>query len=426
MAAPFFLFDIGTASPVAFGAGLAYIFLWLAVLIFRDWGKSKLPAKISLLQTLYGVSVPFAVDGLLGLLIVEWTMWAYRPITTQVWDGLVMGSIVITVILIYPPILFLLLAPHLLARKNGGPASRYLKGVRARGFAWFRISWLSNTASGAGAICLLSLLFAPELLSHIELLRDGDGAVTTWELVAAYPYLPFSLLATAAITALSTILIAGWETADDGARAYIDGTAREPGPDANTRTALGVLVAGACVVAMLVIAYPLHQFVTTTGVRDGMVALSGTTEALNILLNTHEDDDWTTAEYAEALNRLGYWTPEAPEAGLGSLIANAGETFPDSCTVRIAAGIIDAPAGDPDSQSTANEAEPEMKYCVAVACAPSFTWSAPPALLLYTSHESRAEGWRENWYPDVSAEGVAAAPGGYCTASGELANSFQG
>ena len=38
----------------------------------------------------------------------------------------------------------------------------------------------------------------------------------------------------------------------------------------------------------------------------------------------------------------------------------------------------------------------------------------------------QAEGWRENWYADVQANGVAPAPGGYCTADGELADEFQG
>ena len=149
-------------------------------------------------------------------------------------------------------------------------------------------------------------------------------------------------------------------------------------------------------------------------------------EALEILRNTHEDDDWTNTEYAAALNRFGYWSPDEPQAGLGSLVADPGQAFPDSCTVRIAAGIIEAPTRDPDSPPAANEVEPELKYCVAVACAAPFTWSAPPALTLVTSHDSQAEGWRETWYADVQANGIAPAPGGYCTADGELADEFQG
>ena len=141
-------------------------------------------------------------------------------------------------------------------------------------------------------------------------------------------------------------------------------------------------------------------------------------EALEILRNTHEDDDWTNTEYAAALNRLGYWSPDAPEAGLGSLVADPAKAFPETCTVRIAAGTIDAPAS--------SEAEPELKYCIAVACAPPFTWSAQPALLLVTSHDSQAEGWREYWFADVQANGIAPAPGGYCTADGGLAETFQG
>ncbi len=417
MAAPFFLFDIRTAPPVAFGAGLLCVLLSVVVLLLRDRGKPWQPAKIVLLHLLYGLSVPFATAGLMVLLILEWGMWAYRPVTTDIWDGLVTALIVVTVVLIYPPILFLLLAPRL-ARENGGDASRFLKGLRARGFGWFQINWLSNTAVVAGMISLGGVFWVPGTLQKIERWRDSDGVVTIWELVAAYPFLPFVLLATAATLALAHILVMEQEADNAVAQAYIDGASEEPSPNARARTALGVLVAGACVAALLIVIYPAHLRITAKALTDGVVATRGVIEAIETLGNTHEDDDWTHAESVEAMNQFGYWSPDAPEAGLGSLVADPGKAFPETCTVRVAVGTIDPPA--------TGEAESEVKFCVAVACAPPFTWSAPPALLLVTSHESQAEGWRENWYADVSAEGVAPAPGGYCSAVGELTETFQG
>lgn len=417
MAAPFFLLDIGTASPVAFGAAITVVALSLVLLHLRDRGKSKQPAKIVLLQLLYGLSVPLATFGLMLLLIFEWYMWAYRPVTIGMWDGLLTALIVVTVVLIYPPILFLLLGPRL-ARKGGGDASRFLKGVRARGFGWFQINWLSNTVGAAGSFSLISVLLLPRVLQDVERWRDSDGVVTNWELVAAYPFLPFAVLATAAMLALGIILIADREADNAVVQAYIDGAAEAPSPDARTRTALGMLVAGACVTALLIIVYPLHLHMTAKGVRDGQVALYGAIDAISILANTHEDDDWTVAESVEALNRLGYWSPDAPRAGLGSLVADPGKSFPETCTVRVAVGTI--------GPTAAGEAEPEGKFCAAVACAPPFTWSAPPALMLVTSHNSQAEGWWENLYVDVSASGRTPAPGGYCTADGRLADEFQG
>lgn len=427
MVAPFFPFDIGTAPRVAVGAGFAYLSLWLAAGLLRNRGKPNPPAKIFLLHILYGISVPIAAGGLIWLLAAEWALWAYLPMTSpaETWDMFMNLLIALTAIFIYPPLLFLLLGPRL-ARKNGGPASRFLKGVRARGFGWFHINWLRNTAAMAGTICLLSMLWSPALLHLTARLRDSDGAVTNWELVATYPFLPFALLATAVMLALSMVLIREWETDEAAARAYIDRTAESPRPAPRTRAALGALVAGACGAALLIIIYPIHLGMTATVVGDAKTALGGVAEAWEILWNTHEDDDWTRAEVAEALNRFGHWTPDAPEAGLGMLVADPGQAFPESCTVRTAAGTIDRPARDPDNASPSSEDEADVKYCVAVACAPPFAWSAPPALLLFTSHASEAEGWREDLYVDVQANGRAAAPGGYCTADGALAESYQG
>jgi hypothetical protein len=432
MAAPFFLFDVGTASSVAFWAAFTAIAVWLAVQILRDFlrerGKPKQPVKIRLLLILYRLSVPVAVEGLALLVMAEWGMWAYLPITgsAEIRGGFEGALIVITALLIYPPILFLLLTP-LLARKDGGPASRFLNGIRARGFGWFQIDWLSNTIFVAGLFGLFSVLWTPALLHKLERWRDGDGVVTNWELVAAYPFLPFALLAVAAMLALGNFRSSGPRDDDSTVRAYADGAAEEPRPDRRTRATLSGLVAGACVATLLIIGYPLHLGITTTGVwSSSMDAIGGVSEAWATLENTHEDDGWTDAEFVDAVNRYGRWTPDAPGERLGALVAGSGEAFPDTCAVRIAAGNIDPTDPGPVSASAIVEARPGLKFCIAVACAPPTTWSAPPALILVTSHESRAEGWRVYLHADIFAEGRAPAPGGYCTADGGLADNYQG
>ncbi len=427
MAAPFFMLKIATASLTAVGIGSMYVLWWLVTLYLRDRGKPKQPAKVRLLFILYDISVPIAVQGLLFALIVEWPLWAYRPLTrsSDIWDGGMAALIAIAATMIFPPILFLLFAP-LLAREGGGPASRFLKGVRAKGFGWFHDNWLRYVAFNAGLFCLLSIAWVPSDLRELAWWRDGDGIVTIWELIAAYPFLPFSLLAAAAILSLSRILETSREGDDAVVRAYIDGAKDAPLPAATANSVLTAVTAGALVAALFFIIYPFHLSITAKGVADGRKALKGVIEALRILENTHEDDDWTNAETAAALNRFGHWTPDAPGAGLGALVADPGQAFPDSCTVRIAAGVIDPPTQDRDGPSVAGEIEPELRACIAVACAPPFTWSAPPALLLLTNRSSQAEGWGKYWYADVSAEGVAAAPGGYCTRNGELAAEYQG
>lgn len=419
MMALFFLVDMETAPLVAAGGGLAYISVWLVVLYLRDRRGPRLPFKIGLLQSLYGLSVPIAVFGLLLLSIVEWTIWAYLPITggAEIWNGSMIGLIAIAAAFIYPPILFLLLAPRL-APKNGGPASRYLEGVRVRGFGWFQINWLSATAAVAGMLGLGAVIAAPPVLLEVEFRREIDSAVTGGELFAAYPVLPFALLAVAGILALGNILIADRETDQAAMRAYVDGAPGEPRPNRRVRIALGGLVACACAASMLMLLYPLHLSMASRAVRDGRTALGEVAEAIETLSKAHKNGGLTSADFAATLNRLGYWSPDRPEAGLGSLAADAGQTFPDTCTVRLAAGTIEP--------SPFIGVEPDVKFCVAVACAAPFTWSTPPTLLMASSHASRAEGWQEKLYVAARAEGRPTPPGGYCTADGNLAGNFKG
>ena len=256
MAAPFFLLDIVTASLAAVGVGFVYVLWWIVALYLRDRRKPKRPAKVNLLLTVYGISVPIAVSGLMFALFVEWVLWAYRPATNtaDMWDAGMAALIAIAAISIYPPILFLLLAPRL-ARKDGGAASRFLEGVRTRGFRWFHDDWLRYTAFTAGLFCLLSIAWAP-VLHDLEAWRDSDGIVTNWELMAAYPFLPFALLAAAAILSLSRIVAADWEEEDAVIRAYIDGAPDGPLPHARAKSGLRALAAGACVAAVFLHIYP--------------------------------------------------------------------------------------------------------------------------------------------------------------------------
>ncbi len=427
MAAPYFLIDIGTASMAAAGIGFVYVIWLLVALYLRDKGRPKRPLKIRLLFNFYSSSLPMAVGGLLLLLWVEWAMWAYRPITSaEKIGGVGMALLIfIAALLIFPHLLFLLLAPRL-ARKEGGDASRFLEGVRARGFGRFRRIWLSGTVTTAGTLGLMGVLFMSESFHRVERWRDGDGMATVWELVTAYPFLPFALLAVAAMQPLAWMLAPDWGANDGDIQAYIDGTGEGAAPTPGSPIALRGLVVGACIASLLVLIYPLHLSIAARGVKDGRRAIDAMSEAVVILMNSHEDDDRTMPEIADTLNRVGYWTPEAPEAGLGSLVANASEMFPDNCTVRITAGTLAPSVQESRSILDAEAGEPELKFCVVAACAPPFTWSATPALLLITSHPSEAEGWQGYGYADVFANGVAPAPGGYCMADGSLADSYQG
>ena len=79
------------------------------------------------------------------------------------------------------------------------------------------------------------------------------------------------------------------------------------------------------------------------------------------------------------------------------------------------------------SDSTERVGEPlPLRYCVKVTCPVPVTWDAPPAVSLYSSHPTGSRGWLYWVYFDLYTEGAAASPGGYCTADGELAETYQG
>ena len=153
----------------------------------------------------------------------------------------------------------------------------------------------------------------------------------------------------------------------------------------------------------------------------GVSATVEIAETIEEWADVQRDDDRTEAELAAILSEYGSWNPEAPEAGIPALFPKLGEVLPAgdlpgaaACSITIAAGV------------TADRAAPDLNYCIRTACPSPVAWAAPPAVALWSSHPSGKEHWLGSLFPDVFANGRAPAPGGYCTADGELADEFQG
>lgn len=129
------------------------------------------------------------------------------------------------------------------------------------------------------------------------------------------------------------------------------------------------------------------------------------------------------------MNEHGYWTPGSPETGLSKLFPNF-ETRADyeetACSVRIVADTADPARVQGITWIDAKQASLDLKYCVKVSCPSPVAWDALPSVVLYSSHASRNQYWRANYYVDILAEGTATGPGGYCSATGGLTDNFQG
>jgi hypothetical protein len=427
MAAPYLLFELSTAIAVAVGIVGLYMLWRTAGLYMEGRGTPARPRKITLLLVAYRNSVPFIVVGLIAATVLAWPLWAYDPavITQRLRDSGLVAAMAVAACLVLLPTLFLVFTP-LLARRDGGIASSFLAGVREQGLGRLHRSWLNGSAWAMGIIVALSPALMAEKLRQIELLRDGDNIVTIWELAAAFPSLLLSLPFSAAMLSLA------WST--EGSEKENDAIVRGYAghvPDASPRTAatgrvLGALAACGCAASIVLLLHPTHLYFVAKGTARGVENLTIAAQAVAGLFARGNSEGWSDTELAAELNRLGSWTPDAPNAGLATLVADPAEVFADACTIRIAAGVAGPADHDATTPPGREDASSDLKFCIAVSCASPVAWPARPALVLLSSHSSRARYWRDEAYLDVFAEGRAAASGGYCTADGGLADSYQG
>jgi hypothetical protein len=345
---------------------------------------------------------------------------------------------------------FLVLAPALflaLARPLGehGAANEFLAAVRKKGFAPFREFWLSGTAFTIAIICLLVLYEVVQAADQLLTSLNDGAKSSTWELAMAFPLLPLGLVASAALMAVSRILMMGAPSGRAIVRAYVEeaGVIRAPATGMNALGGVTVLC-GWCITVSMVL-YPIHLgLVIATSSLAGFEPISQTVQAVEPWVDQQRADGRTGAQIALVLNEHGHWNADSPEVGLPVLFPDLKDVLPtlspdlqDVLPIKDGSGIgncsitVTAAAADPAMVREVDWPEVErapsdLRYCVRVACPSPAAWAAPAAILLYSSHASHNEHWKRNFFFDIFAKGHAAEPGGYCTVAGELADLFQG
>ncbi len=423
----FQLVQPGLAVLLSVLAGAAYLVWSLGASLVRNRGADSPPVRVLALLTGFVLAVPLLALGLGGLLLVGWLKLAYSDDVLWLLPDMVWMA---PAALILVPLLFLVLTP-VIAGTGGGIPSRFLAGVRERGFGHFHQSWLGGTALVLGLACLILSVFLTWAMQELASARGVGGdigeVISIWRLATEFPYLPISLLAAAVMLSVSRVSAVGKKRVAALARAYTHGETAGPALDVRARAVLGAAVAGGWAATLFVIVFPLHLGVVVA--LTSMVGIDSLTEsaiAVESLIAERREAGVPVAEIATELNRVGAWSPDAPKEGLATLVEDAEYVFSDRCGVRMAAGVASLLELAGSGQFPREQALSEVKYCIAVRCASPVVWEAPPALLLYSSHASQATYWQETIYLDLFAEGRAAAPGGYCTADGALADSFQG
>jgi hypothetical protein len=421
MALPFFLLHPESACWVAISTGVAY-FTWqirlpqelrYAVRNLKQKRRTKRdPWTVVLVAAALGACGPIMAIGTIAALASAWAAWVFE----EGWIWQMMTLILLMSVL--APALFIALMPAL-GRENGGPASQLLNSIHDRGNGRFFLIWFSEVPWELGLLCLLPIISFP-YIHQIATALNGDVFVPIWDIAIAIPYLPATLLAAAVL--LSMPRLAPYRHVESSilARTY------PPALDSQAKKFLGLTSVGGAVATLFVILYPIHLgWVASKSSVVGLTPLVKTMEAVESSVTEQSEAGRSTAQIAAELNRIGSWTPDAPDAGLATLVEESDSVFVDTCRVHIAAGAVNPSNHGDFDRHTAEQAASDLKYCIAVSCASPALWDAPPALLLGSSHRSQAAGWSQTAFIDLFANG-AARPGGYCTADGALANEFQG
>ncbi len=436
LAAPYFILDYGWSFIANAVFMLGYI-LWPRL---ASWRKRKTatepavkpkgpPIRVFLLVLGFQCSVLVIATGVTATIVVGWMTWAY-------WIELVPGGAPLMVwaipgILVLAPVLFLALARP---RGKGTPANDFLAAVRSKGLAPFRESWLITATFFLAFFCLLLLSVSiPAFHQILRALKLGEE-LAVWELALVFPFIPLGLIAIAAMLSIHRMIGHGRNSPG----AIVEAYAREPAdslaPASRTGAFGGFAVTCAWVATLYAILYPIHFGMVAALSSVVSIAPSfATQEAVETWVEEQRAEGRTGAELAAILNEHGSWSADSPEAGLPVLFPDLKDSLPventsglGSCGITLAAGVADPAAVSGVDWLEPEQAGSDLRYCIRTACPSPVSWDAPDTIILQSSHSSQNKYWLQYLFIDVFANGRAPAPGGYCTATGDLADSFQG
>ena len=425
MAAPYFLLENFWGMIVIALVVLGYIVWVVGSAVRRSRAGERPPFKAHLLVAGIQTCAAFITVGLGAAIILAWVSWAYSIDIIAETTGAIVW--LIPGVAVAAPALFLAIIASRPGRESR-PTPDFRAAIHRKGFGPFRRSWLAASAFTLAIFCLLVVIagvFAAQFL--LDSFNTGEEP-SMWDVVLTFPFLPLALIAGAAMLA---IFRAGER--ENSTRAIVQAYAEEGG-SAAPGTGGGLAVACGLAVTLYVILYPFHLgLVAWLSPVAGITPTMDTAEAVETWVEEQRAEGRTGAELAAILDEHGRWSADSPEAGLPELFPDLKDTLPSegtselaSCSITLAAGVADPAAVRDVDWLEVEQAESDLRYCIRTSCPSPVKWEAPGSILLFSSHFSQNEHWVENIFIDVFATGRAIAPGGYCTASGELAESFQG
>jgi hypothetical protein len=431
LATPLLSADFGILTVLgSLGVAAFYVILATAAPFWRAGADLPSKPRVALFLVVQLVSGTVVVAGL-GLLVSSVWLWsAYREIILDTADfAFAFPPSLSTLVFLAPAAIVAAAAVFLLAvtllRRDGETAGQCLARIRSWGIGnlWPAVvAWL---LLGLAATSLLNVL-ATVVSPPTQLLADDPyGDIDGWLLVAEHPGFAAALLAPA-------ILFVAFRRAQPAAL----GSLRRP-PRATrfgTPAALAVLasIGAAC-------GWYLHVLhlgtVMALGSNMMIVGWGEVSRATDAWIARQQTAGRDPADIASDLSSHGTWTTEGSGAGLPALFPELDEDLSDlglreGCTVTIGAGVADNSAlpadGWLEGYVAAFRPLPEVSYCIRLACPSPAVWQETPVVILHSSHPSRNRSWAYNVHLDILGAGAAPEAGGYCTADGGLAESYQG
>ncbi len=430
LAGPFFMGvsnDLLILGPV--GLIAAYV-IWSLVAAY--WRPSReLPSKLraGLFSLAQLASAWLAARGAGSLVLGIWLQAAYRR---KVNDVVEYGHTdptrhsflaPIDFALIVVSVAIFLLASSFFLRRDGESGDdcalrpdrvrSLLPAAAATLLLGFAIASVGGVNASVGALSLL--------LQEANPYRDVGG----WFVAGEFPAIPVAILA-------SAVLLVAFRRAQPAALACL----RETRPVAGSRAPAVLAALGGSGISLGWFLYVVHiGMIAALGPVDMIMGWKVVSGATTDWVAAQSEAGRSPDEIAADLRAHGNWTSAEPDASLAAFLPGPGENLGElnlasGCSVTIDAGVVDSAALRDRDWIREFEADirplTDVGYCIRMACPSPVVWHEHSVVVLESSHPSRNRYWITHLSMDLFGNGRAFEPGGYCTETGGLAESYQG
>jgi len=414
--------------PVAVTA--AYVIGTPATAFLRQPANAASKLRFAVFAVAQLVSGCAVAAGLSILLATTWIHFAYRaemvspdgmglggPFELTTAAPLALGLIAVAVAA--------LVASAALLRRDGESVGGWFARVHKDGSAILWLAAATCLVLGFAVLSMANIVASAISLPALLMAADPSRIVDVWRVAGEFPGFPLAVLAAATLLA---------------AYRHVQRPAIESLCGKSAGTPIG-LPAMSAILASIAGGYAWFLYMLHVGVVAALgtvamiVSWGEVSRATDAWIEAQQAAGREPSEIAAELRSHGSWTVDGPAPGRPRSVPRLGGTLSElglssECSVTVDAGVADNSAlrnqGWIAGYVAGFRPLPEVSYCIRLACPSPAVWQERPVVILHSSHPSRNPAWAYNLFMDVFGAGAAPNAGGYCTAGGRLAASYQG